>query len=282
MPYEAQISRRTPTAFLFVIDQSGSMRDTLFESTETKMSVISKVVNRTLYDLFSMAQKGDEFYDYFKIGIIGYGGGGIVNCLEFISDSGLISSEDVSNNPKSIQEARKKISDGNGGLVEKTVKTPVWLEPSATGGTPMKQAFDLAYSWLSDWCANNPTCYPPTVMHLTDGESTGDNPKSSADKIMKLSTNDGNVVLFNCHISTKEKNSYLFPKSPNELTDAHAITLFEMSSLLQGKLFQNVKNRYPDTANGSRAFMFNADYSQIIDFFDMGTRATLSLPGADR
>lgn len=282
MAYEAQISRRTPTAFLFIIDQSGSMNEALFDSTETKMSIVAKVVNRTLYDLFSMALKGDEFYDYFKIGIIGYGGAGIANCLEYISNRGFVSSEAVSDKPKSIQKVLKKVSDGDGGLVGKEVQSPVWLEPSASGGTPMKAAFDMAYSWLEDWCANNPTCYPPTVMHLTDGESTGDDPMRSAEKIKNLSTNDGDVILFNCHISTKENKSYSFPQSSGELGDANAKKLFEMSSILQGKLLENVKNRYPSTTVGSRAFMFNADYTQIIDFFDLGTRATISLPGADR
>lgn len=47
MAREAEISRRNPTAFLFLIDQSGSMSNPL-PSGRAKSEFVADVINRTL------------------------------------------------------------------------------------------------------------------------------------------------------------------------------------------------------------------------------------------
>ena len=52
MPYEAQISRSSPTAFLFVVDQSGSMSDKM-ASGKSKAEFVADALNRILMDLMA-------------------------------------------------------------------------------------------------------------------------------------------------------------------------------------------------------------------------------------
>ena len=39
------------------------------------------------------------------------------------------------------------------------------------------------------------------MVHITDGESQDGNPIPYADALKSLATEDGNVLLFNCHLS---------------------------------------------------------------------------------
>jgi len=75
MPYSAEISRDHPAAFLFVIDQSGSM-DERPEGGRMKSEFVADVLNKTVYTLVTNCSKADGVRNYFDIGVIGYGGAG--------------------------------------------------------------------------------------------------------------------------------------------------------------------------------------------------------------
>ena len=70
------------------------------------------------------------------------------------------------------------VPDGAGGIVEQSVRIPVWFEPVADGGTPMCQAAGEAKRIIEGWIAEHPDSFPPIVIHITDGESTDGNPTS--------------------------------------------------------------------------------------------------------
>lgn len=72
MSHEAQISRTSPTAFLFLVDQSGSMMDKM-SSGKTKAEFVSDVLNKTIMDLITRCSKSEGIRDYFDIGVLGYG-----------------------------------------------------------------------------------------------------------------------------------------------------------------------------------------------------------------
>lgn len=70
--YTAEVSRNNPSAFLFVIDQSGSM-DERMESEQTKAQFVADVLNRTLYQLVIRCTRADGVRNYFDVGVIAYG-----------------------------------------------------------------------------------------------------------------------------------------------------------------------------------------------------------------
>ena len=66
MSHEAQISRINPTAFLFVVDQSGSMSDRM-SIGKSKAEFVSDALNRTLMNLIGRCTKSEGVRDYFEV-----------------------------------------------------------------------------------------------------------------------------------------------------------------------------------------------------------------------
>ncbi len=273
MPYQASIQRSTPTAFLFLVDQSGSMGDLMAASDKTKAQFVADVLNRTLMNLITRCSKPEGIRDYFQIGVIGYGGMGACNGFQgSLGGSILHPISSIGANPLRIEERRKKMDDGAGGLIEQTVKFPIWFEPQADGGTPMCAALTQAAEELAAWCDANPDSYPPTVLHVTDGESTDGDPEAVADTLRQFQTNDGNVLLLNLHVSAQAGNPIRFPAAEGGLPDQYSKLLFRMSSQLPQHLVSYAQGKGFSVSHESRGFMFNAEASEIVEFFDIGTR----------
>src|SRR4028118_2337292 len=75
MPYTAEINRAKPTAFFFLIDQSGSMDDAWgLDTGKRKCDAVADAINRLLSTLVLRCAKGEDVRDYFQVGVLGYGG----------------------------------------------------------------------------------------------------------------------------------------------------------------------------------------------------------------
>ena len=81
MPYQAEISRSHPTAFLFLVDQSTSMQAAMSNGI-AKAQQVADVVNRTLFTLVTRCTKAEGTRDYFEVGVLGYGGSEVRNGLK--------------------------------------------------------------------------------------------------------------------------------------------------------------------------------------------------------
>ncbi len=275
MPYSAEISRSSPTAFLFLIDQSGSMQDKFGSSERSKSQQVADVINRTLATLITRCTKSEGTRNYFDIGVIGYGGSGAQNGFKGDLSGNIFNPiSSIEANPVRIEDRKKKMDDGAGGLVEQSIKFPVWFEPVASGGTPMCDAITKAAEALVMWCDTHPDSYPPTVLHITDGESTDGDPEQLASQLKQIQTNDGQVLLFNCHISSSNNAAIEFPASESALPDSYAKLLFRMSSTLPDHLIKFAQSKGSTVGSESRGFLFNAEAVQLVDFFDIGTRAS--------
>lgn len=274
MSHEAQISRSNPTVFLFVVDQSGSMSDKM-SIGKSKAEFVSDALNRTLVNLVGRCRKSEGVRDYFEVGVIGYGGHGVENGFPGALGSRVINPiSAIEQNPTRVEDRKKKMDDGAGGIVEIAVKFPVWFEPRADGGTPMRAALTKAAEELAVWCDAHPDSYPPTVLHVTDGESGDGEPEEIASNLAQLRTNDGPVVVMNIHVSSLGSDTVKFPGSESGLPDNYAKLLFRMSSPLPAGLAAAAKDKGYNVSPESRGYVFNADAGEIVDFFDIGTRAS--------
>lgn len=274
MAYEAQISRNSPTAFLFVVDQSGSMSDRM-SSGKTKAEFVADALNRTLVNLVVRCRKSEGVRDYFEVGVIGYGGSSVSNGFSGILGAKAINPISViEQNPARVEDRKRKMDDGAGGIVETNMKFPVWFEPKASGGTPMREALSKAAEELVAWCDAHPDCYPPTVLHVTDGESSDGDPEEITKHLGAIRTNDGEVLILNIHVSTLGNEPITFPSSETGLPDSYAKMLFRMSSQLPQHLVGFAKDKGHTVDAESRGFMFNAEATEIVDFFEIGTRAS--------
>jgi len=274
MTYEAPISRSNPTAFLFVVDQSGSMSDKM-ASGKSKAEFVADALNRTLANLIVRCSKAEGVRNYFEIGIIGYGGSGVGNEFSGVLGANVLNPiSAIEQNPVRVEDRKKKMDDGAGGILETSIKFPVWFEPKASGGTPMREALARAAEELVAWCDAHPDCYPPTVLHVTDGESNDGDPEEIAAHLSQIRTDDGEVLILNLHVSALQVDRINFPSNESGLPDAYAKMLFRMSSQLPEHLIPVAKAMGHTVDAGSRGFMFNAEAGEVVDFFDIGTRAS--------
>lgn len=276
MPYSAEISRNQPTCFLFLIDQSGSMADAWGEDASNKKAdQIATVINRFLRELTLKCRRDDGVRPYIHVGVVGYGAQvGSAFCGS-LAGKELVTIVEVADSPARIEERTKKEDDGAGGLVERQVKFPIWLDPIASGGTPMCHALAKAAEITRGFLDKYPGCYPPVVVHITDGESTDGDPSAAMQEITSLSSSDGKVLLFNIHISAKG-GKCTFPASADGLPDEYASLLFRSSSELPPHMRQVAKESHElTTEEGSRAFLFNADSVSLVQALDIGTKVTL-------
>jgi uncharacterized protein YegL len=159
-----------------------------------------------------------------------------------------------------------------GGVVEVSNDFPIWFKPIAEGGTAMCHAFEMARTLLQDWVAQHPQSYPPTIINITDGESTDGNQREAADRLKALHTNDGSVLLFNVHLSSEFAEQISFPSTADVLQDPYAKLMYELSSPLPKAARTAAEKEGYKISSESRAFMFNADPVKLIQFLDIGTR----------
>ena len=271
--YTAEISRTNPSAFLFIIDQSGSM-DERMETEQTKAQFVADVLNKTLYQLVIRCTRADGVRNYFEVGVIAYGDSVRSGFSGALGGKILHPLSDIEANPLRIEERLKRVPDGAGGLVDQPTKFPVWFDPTSSGGTPMTAAMRTAAEALVEWCDSHPASYPPTILHVTDGASTEGDPSAVADALKLMSTGDGECLLFNLHISTSGGQPSVFPSSDSGL-DAQGKLLFQMSSAFPAHLVPvALEKGYQTVSSESRFFGYKAGYEVIADFFDIGTRAS--------
>jgi hypothetical protein len=275
MSYEAEISREHPTCFLFVIDQSGSM-DEMTEAGRSKASFVADVLNKTLYTLVTSCSKADGVRNYFDVGVIAYGGSEVTTGFGgALSEAIVHPIQAISEHTLRVEERKKKMDDGAGGIVELKTKFPIWFDPKHAGGTPMRAALNKTMETVADWCERHPTSYPPTILHVTDGQSTDGAPDEAAEGLRRLSTKDGEVLLFNLHVTGGGGGEVVFPTADAQLRDDYSRTLFRMSSPLPAHLARFAGDKGYTVADGSRGFIFNGDPQCIVDFFEIGTRPKL-------
>lgn len=284
--YVAEISRDRPGCILFLLDQSQSMGEPFAGDTRTsKAQALADAINKLLMSLvLRCTQNVNEGpRNYFDVGVIGYGDSWESRpgpCLGgALKGRDLVSVSDLSENYLRVEERTRMVPDGAGGLAETRVKFAVWFDPVAEDGTPMREAVQLARDILRPWIVEHRRSYPPIVINITDGEPN-DDPTDAARRLMALETDDGNVLLYNLHLSELAASPLLFPAVASGLPDDFAHMLFQMSSPVPPQIQKELRLEGYSIESGARGFVFNSDAVALIQFLDIGTRLVLeSGPG---
>jgi hypothetical protein len=272
--YSAEISRSNPTCFVFLVDQSASMLDRIGGENQRKCDVVADALNRLLSELAIKCAKEEGVRDYFHVSVIGYGAKVGPALSGSLAGRDLVPLSEVAGAPARLEERTKKVPDGAGGLIELEVKFPIWVDPVGQNGTPMTAAFRQASGVLSGWLATHPDCFPPVVLNLTDGEANDGDPGPVAGSVRQLASTDGEVLVFNLHVSDASATPIIFPSSEVSLPNDYARGLFNMSSVLPAGMQRYAQQQGLSAAEGSRGFVFNADVSAVVQFLDIGTRAS--------
>ena len=294
MPYEMQIDRANPGCIIFMVDQSNSMLDGIAGTARPKLDTVATAINRFFAELITSCEKGeDKPRNYFDVGLVGYttdqNGTAIVRPLfrSALEGRDLVSIADLYDNPLEIEKRQKKefVDDGAGGRYHtgNAISFTTSVRPPAATemfGTPMCGAFAYVSQVARQWIDAHPGSFPPMVIHLTDGEPVDGDPKPFAEDLKALSTSDGNVLLFNCHLSGRDAQPVFLPATDAMLPDEYARDLFAMSSALPDKLRHMAEVKGISAPLGCKAMAFNADAVSLLKLLNVGTQvvATATLP----
>ena len=284
--YTAQITRNTPTAFIFLIDQSVSMQNytTLYGEEMPMAEAVARIVNHQLNELVLRCVKGSETRDYYDIAIIGYGEKAYSGWKGELEGRDFVKPSELKEHPYKKITTKKETRTRKGVKVVE-VEEVQWIEAEATQGwTRVHLAFEKAKGLLDEWMEkhHDKDCYPPTIINITDGEFNGATKEyvlQQATERKSMFTNDGNVILFNIHISANKAVCVTCPASKDEVSfSSLATTMYEMSSLLPMRYSDRIADLRGDETPNNRytAMSINADMSTLIQLMDIGTPTNIS------
>jgi hypothetical protein len=283
-PYTQEISRQNKACFLFLLDQSFSMEEPLGSSSKRKCDELVMAINGWLQNMAIRASGDEGIKDWMDVGVFGYRTDRAANpiiesaLLGPLAGRTLVSITEIGANPARIDTRTQLLPDEETGqMMEVPCEVPVWVDPVAEGGTPMCHMLYRAHELLTEWIGRHPRSFPPIVVHITDGESQDGDPIPYADSVKNLSTDDGCVLLLNCHLSMTAADPFMFPAADQNLPDELARVLFHMSSLLPDPFVRHASAEGFQLQAGARGMAFNADMVCLIQFLNMGTQAAPGL-----
>lgn len=297
--YGSPITCKTPTAFVVLLDQSGSMNERIvFGGHEmAKSKAVSLVASSFLDELVHRARRENGVRDYYEMAVLGYGGAGVRSLISppggFTTPSKLIAGP-----VERVRTSRERLLPTGRSAIAVTEQN-LWVAERAEGATLMCAAMEEALKLVSDWCRRpkNANSYPPTIINITDGDASdgsADEIRDLAGRIRATGTADGPTLFINVHLVPTETGAVrrggatgssggagqsaspmgvagdeygkfapvLFPASPEELPDhRYAQLLWEISSDL------------PDGYGfpGARGVAFNAGIAELAAAMNIGS-----------
>ena len=285
IPYTAQITRNTPTAFIFLIDQSVSMRRTTSLNGETMSlaEAVARIVNHQINELVLRCVKMGDTRHYYDIAVIGYGEKAYSGWQGELEGRDFVSPEELKNHPYTKIVTRRETRTRKG-LQIKEGEQVQWVSARHNGSwTHVHKAFEKAKTLLGSWLAEHHEhdCYPPTIINVTDGVFNGttrENLIQQANELKAMFTNDGNILLWNIHITPDRLEQILLPISKEELkADKYSELLYDMSSLLPERYNRPISDLRGDNTNERHVAMAtNTDLSTLIQLMDIGTPTNIS------
>ena len=294
MAYSQRWESSRPGCLIFLLDQSGSMSDSFGAAQagagRRKCDMVATVLNGFLNELIvtnTVVQKdgSSAVKPRAEVAVIGYEGNFVGSVLSgILSGRDFVTLPELQMNPVDIERRVKKEVDDIGDIIEIPVQFPVWVRPVAGAGTPMCAALEHAHNLVQQWTYDHADHYPPVVINITDGMATDGDPTTIAQELCQIGTNDGNILLFNVHITDLNSQPVYYPSSESELpNDRYAWSLFSMSSAIpetSRELLQQMLSRpvFP----GTRGFIFNGDAASVRHMFVFATVPATKILDLDR
>lgn len=242
MAYEQKISREKPGLIGLIVDDSGSMSDSLPATSDPKFLWVARYFGIILLELLarSTEMKGNDAVvkPRYYLTVVKYG-----------SHPELWGSPEMD-----IETAVGLFTEGGNSL--------------GLGGhlcgTDSEAAFAEMLVHLKNSLAGErfKNSFPPMIFHLSDGESATD-ATALAQEAMQQSTTDGQTLVVNAYIGTQTNLGYDGPEDFSgyiNVTEAGSsednIRLFEMSSQVPASIEANLKEDgiFPQLRSGSRLF----------------------------
>lgn len=213
MSYKLGWGSKTPGHIVYLIDLSESML------TENKIEKVMEALKNCLFSMAVSCRKSGSISESFTATIIGYNtdivtlfpkNGGKGSVKEITS---LIRESNVSGD--SIFPWKKK----------EDIAYPRWQTYMTNAFTEAKKDIE---KWIEEGKREGRKLPAPIVVNITDGQPEESNKTlevcakealQAANQVKALSTDDGNVLLYNIHIGTSKNNKEILFRKPEKTGD---------------------------------------------------------------
>ena len=279
--YSQSITRAHRSAFVLLIDGSGSMTEEIRFQSESlsKAAAVARIANELIYELIERARRSEGVRNYYDIAILNYSGDNQVCSLLDDGEPKLTTITELADRPVATVRTVEAFRRPDGSTQLHAIDTPQWVEPHASGNTPMLKALRVARDLLTEWCADptNAHSFPPIVFNITDGEaSDGSNEelREAARQIQSLGTADGSALLFNIHIASDERERTLFCPSEQEALhpNRYAQLLYDASSEMPTCFNEAIRSIKGAAAMPPfRGMSFNASALEVLAMLNIGS-----------
>lgn len=198
----------TPALVIYLLDVSGSMAEPCGSST--KIDTLNVALKKQIVRMVQRSTKGSVISPRYDIAMFAYSN----------------TSQDLLSGVKNIAE-----------LVQVGVPTLTPIEMTGTA-----EAFAEAEKLLQSVLPKYQKCAPPLICHMTDGMYNTSDPEPIAERIKKMTVDDGNVLIENVFLTDdalvtpiSDAKSWPGLTDPDQLKTNYAKQLFRMSSPLPSK-----------------------------------------------
>lgn len=247
MSYEISCSRNSPALVIFLLDLSASLNQ--FPDTERRTEIINRILLETIKEMVARSIKGMTISPRYNIAILGYSN--VVYDL--------------------LGGIRPLIEVAKNGIPE--------ITPQDLGYTSVGfLAVEILLKDQLPKLMNNPA---PSVIHITGGKISGDDPEPVAARIKGLRNVDGNILIENVYLpDPKDQEDQINDSSWSGISDdtflnlKHGNKLRAMSSTLPENYRDWMNNLGYNLKVGCKMMV----PANRIEFVKMG----IQLPTSDR
>ncbi len=289
--YMRRFTRKYPGLFIILLDQSRSMREPVAGMSVSKADFAATALNELIYAMIDQTpidEDTGERRKYVYLSVLGYSDE-VVSLLS--ADGQPIDLPSLAKRPLGTTSITREVYDpaSNSFHSVQDVNRPYWIKPSWVNSTQTDKAFMRARDLVRSWLGSTPEpgqaqrmdCFPPVIIHITDGEDNGVyDPEAISYEIRSEGTRQGATLIFNCHFTVDMQEPTVFPTYEYEVETLHpfASRLLAMSSVIPEPLLPNageVAGRYLHP--GARGFIFNGNVELLVKFLNWGTLRTVGL-----
>lgn len=237
MPYRTEATSNTPALIIYLLDMSDSMSGKI--GSETKIDLVSRNMKKVARVMVQRSMKGMTPHPRYRVAIFAY------------------------------NDEVRDIFDG-AITVDQFMNTGIpAMKPSSLTATA--KAFMAAEELLKKEWAGLQHCPAPLICHMTDGEYNGDDPLPIAERIMRMRTPDGNVLIENIFLDSEALpeqvvDPYVWTgiSSESQLVSTTARHLFRMSSDIPDSYRELFEDRGYSLARNAK-LLFPGDTPEMVE-----------------
>ena len=262
-PPDSATSASGPALLVLILDRSvddpyaGTMPNACSRLSEAGNEYLKLITSRALKDLPIDA----------AIISYGQGSGGMVDTRTTfegpLAGKSVVRNAELLEGAIRIEEAETQVSNGAGGLITMTKKTPIFFDVEPAASSPPQPAFTAAAGIVNDWLAANPCGQSPLILHLTRGRHAAADVDAATAALDAIS-DSRRPVLQHLVITESPHKSLAYPDSDAELDGEDLKALWRSSATVPHWDALQAANRPYITAT-SKAFVINGKFDILSD-----------------